>query len=57
MESGFTWQSYSPEKLLIERFHISTGFYPGQCDIIEQLVEDYCLFPSQGAYEGSMSEM
>jgi len=39
MESGFTWQSYSPEKLLIERFHISTGFYPGQCDIIEQLVE------------------
>jgi len=39
MESGFTWQSYPPEKLLIERFHISTGFHPGQRDIIEQLVQ------------------
>ena len=39
MESGFTWQSYSPEKLLIERFHISTGFHPGQRDIMEQLVQ------------------
>ena len=39
MESGFTWQSYAPEKLLIERFHISTGFHPGQRDIIEQLVQ------------------
>ena len=33
-----TWQSNSPEKLLTERFHISTGFHPGQRDIIEQLV-------------------
>jgi hypothetical protein len=39
MESGFTWQSYPPEKLLIERFHITTGFHAGQRDIIEQLVE------------------
>jgi len=39
MVSGFTWQSYSPEKLLIERFHISTGFHAGQRDIIEQLVQ------------------
>ena len=39
MESGFTWQSYPPEKLLVERFHISTGFHPGQRDIIEQLAQ------------------
>src|SRR6266567_2008811 len=39
METGLTWQSYSPEKLLIERFHISTGFHAGQRDIIEQLVQ------------------
>src|SRR5437588_9661567 len=38
METGLTWQSYPPEKLLVERFHISTGFHPGQRDIIEQLV-------------------
>src|SRR5438105_10832485 len=38
METGLTWQSYLPEKLLGERFHISTGFHPGQRDIIEQLV-------------------
>src|SRR5260370_22756064 len=34
-----TWQSSPPEKLLKERFHISTGFHPGQRDIIEQLVQ------------------
>src|SRR5438876_6845220 len=43
MESGFTWQSYPleypPEKLLVERFHITTGFHPGQLAIIEQLVQ------------------
>ena len=39
MESGFTWQSYLPVKLLTERFHISSGFHPGQLDIIEQLVQ------------------
>ena len=33
-----TWQSTSPEQLLKERFHISTGFHHGQRDIIEQLV-------------------
>jgi len=27
-----TWQSNPPEKLLKERFHISTGFHPGQRD-------------------------
>ena len=39
METGFTWLSDPPEKLLAERFHISTGFHPGQRDIIEHLVE------------------
>jgi ATP-dependent DNA helicase RecQ len=39
MVSAITWQSNTPEKLLKERFHISTGFYPGQRDIIEQLVQ------------------
>lgn len=34
-----TWQSNPPEKLLKERFHISTGFHAGQRAIIEQLVE------------------
>jgi ATP-dependent DNA helicase RecQ len=34
-----TWQSSPPEQLLKERFHISTGFHPGQRDIIEQLVQ------------------
>src|SRR6266436_9162644 len=34
-----TWQSNPPEKLLKERFRISTGFHPGQRDIIEQLVQ------------------
>ena len=27
-----TWQSNSPETLLRERYHISTGFHPGQRD-------------------------
>lgn len=39
MASEVTWQSSPPEKLLKERFHISTGFHPGQRDIIEQLVQ------------------
>ncbi len=34
-----TWQSCPPEKLLAERFHISTGFHPGQRNIIEHLVQ------------------
>ncbi|MFL5695287.1 MAG: DEAD/DEAH box helicase, partial [Ktedonobacteraceae bacterium] len=39
MLSGLIWQDYPPEKLLTERFHISTGFHPGQLDIIERLVQ------------------
>jgi len=39
MASEVTWQSNSPEILLKERFHISTGFHPGQRDIMEQLVQ------------------
>jgi ATP-dependent DNA helicase RecQ len=34
-----TWQSNPPEQLLKERFHINTGFHPGQRDIIEQLAQ------------------
>src|SRR5947199_8207878 len=34
-----SWQSQPPEAFLKERFHISTGFHPGQRDIIEQLVQ------------------
>ncbi len=34
-----TRQSNPPERLLKERFHITTGFHPGQRDIIEQLVQ------------------
>jgi len=39
MSSGLSWQNHSPEKLLAEQFHISTGFHQGQRDIIEQLVQ------------------
>ena len=39
MASEVTWQSNPPEQLLTERFHIGTGFHPGQRDIIEQLVQ------------------
>ena len=39
MTPTVTWQSNPPEKLLKERFRISTGFHPGQRDIIEQLVQ------------------
>ena len=39
MASEVTWQSNPPEKLLKERFHISTGFHPDQREIIEQLVQ------------------
>src|SRR5881275_3288754 len=39
MSSGSSWQNHPPEKLLKERFRISTGFHPGQRDIIEQLVQ------------------
>ena len=39
MLSGLIWQDYPPEKLLAERFHISTGFHPEQRNIIERLVQ------------------
>lgn len=39
MTTAVTWQSNSPEQLLKERFHISTGFHVGQRDIIERLVQ------------------
>src|SRR5581483_3860131 len=35
----FRWQDCPPEKLLEERFGIATGFYPGQRNIIELLVQ------------------
>jgi ATP-dependent DNA helicase RecQ len=34
-----SWQDHSLEKLLVERFHITTGFHPGQRAIIERLVQ------------------
>jgi ATP-dependent DNA helicase RecQ len=39
MALAVTWQNNPPENLLKERFRISTGFHPGQRDIIEQLVQ------------------
>src|SRR5579864_7194910 len=41
MTMGLVWHGSSspPETLLAERFHISTGFHAGQCEIIERLVE------------------
>ncbi len=39
MLSEFTWQGDPPEKLLAERFQITSGFHPGQRSIIESLVE------------------
>jgi len=44
---AFTWQNDPPEQLLKERFHINTGFHPGQRDIIEQLVMGKRLFVIQ----------
>jgi ATP-dependent DNA helicase RecQ len=38
MAFGFTWKQDSPEKLLAERFHITTGFHDGQRNIIARLV-------------------
>ena len=39
MTPAVTLQSNPPDKLLKERFRISTGFHPGQRDIIEQLIQ------------------
>jgi len=39
MPLGDTWQGYSPEQLLLERFRITTGFHAGQREIIEQLAQ------------------
>src|SRR6202521_2739588 len=47
MTSAVTWQSNSPEQLLRERFHITTGFHAGQRDIIEQLVQGKLLLVIQ----------
>src|SRR5579884_1731007 len=33
-----SWQDYPPEQLLRERFGISTGFHPGQQEIIARLI-------------------
>ena len=38
MSDEITWQSHPPERLLAERFFISSGFHPGQREIIERLV-------------------
>ncbi|GCE11369.1 RecQ family ATP-dependent DNA helicase [Tengunoibacter tsumagoiensis] len=38
MSTLITWQSYTVEQLLVERFHIQTGFHPTQRMIIEQIV-------------------
>ncbi len=47
MASAVTWQSCPPETLLRERFHITTGFHPGQRDIIEQLLQSKRLLVIQ----------
>ncbi len=39
MVTSFTWQGYPAEKLLAERFHITTGFHQGQHTIIERLAQ------------------
>ena len=39
MAPAVTWQNNTPEKLLEERFRISSGFHPEQRDILEQLVQ------------------
>src|SRR6266852_3462841 len=39
MLQGVTSQNHPSETLLKERFHINTGFHPGQREIIEQLVQ------------------
>src|SRR5438552_3613254 len=36
---GFTWQGNPPEQLLVDYFAMTTGFHPGQREIIEQLVQ------------------
>jgi ATP-dependent DNA helicase RecQ len=39
MLSGLTVQNHPLEAVLREHFHILSGFYPGQRDIIEQLIQ------------------
>ncbi|MGB8344734.1 MAG: RecQ family ATP-dependent DNA helicase [Ktedonobacteraceae bacterium] len=39
MPVGATWQGYSPQQLLWDRFRISGGFHEGQLEIIEQLAQ------------------
>jgi ATP-dependent DNA helicase RecQ len=57
MASAVTWQSNPPEKLLLERFHISTGLHPGQRDIIEQLVQGKRVFAIQRTGWGKSVEI
>src|SRR5215475_4517918 len=38
MAAEFVWERDLPEKLLVERFHIRTGFHEGQREIVERLV-------------------
>jgi superfamily II DNA helicase RecQ len=57
MISAVTWQSNPPEKLLKERFRISTGFHPGQRNIIEQLVQGKRLLVIQRTGWGKSLEI
>src|SRR5437870_319918 len=47
MASAVSWRNYPPEKLLRERFDITTGIHPGQRDIIEQLTQSKRLLVIQ----------
>jgi superfamily II DNA helicase RecQ len=57
MASAVTWQSYPPETLLRERFRITTGFHPGQRDIIEQLIQSKRLLVIQRTGWGKSQEI
>jgi len=39
MPVGVTWQGYTPQQLLLERFRITGGFHEGQLEIIKQLTQ------------------
>ena len=57
MASAVTWQSSPPEKLLQERFRITTGFHPGQREIIEQLVHGKRVLAIQRTGWGKYGEI
>jgi superfamily II DNA helicase RecQ len=54
-------QSYAPdyplEKLLQERFHITTGFHPGQREIIEHLTQGKRVLAIQRTGWGKSQEI